>query len=186
MGLNITEIRVKLTGDPRNKLKAYCSVTFERSFVVRDLKIIEGAKGPFVAMPSRKLADRCSRCSHKNNLRAGFCNQCGARLDPDRADRDGRGRARLHADLAHPINSECRIQLHKAIVAAYTEEVEQSMQDGYKPKSFDDFDDDDFLDDDYINELTRRKHAREEARAKDGEASHGPAEGQRAAGGMDG
>jgi stage V sporulation protein G len=167
MGLNITEIRVKLTGDPRNKLKAYCSVTFENSFVVRDLKIIEGAKGPFVAMPSRKLADRCPQCSHKNNLRASYCNQCGGRLDSERAERDARGRARLHADLAHPINSECRIELHKAIVAAYQEELEQSKQAGYKPKSFDDFDEaDEFIDDDYVQELLRRKEERERERAR--------------------
>ena len=173
MTLNISEIRVKLTSDPRNKLKAYCSVTFENSFVVRDLKIIEGAKGPFVAMPSRKLADRCGRCGHKNNLRAGYCNQCGTTLDTERAARDLRGRARLHADLAHPINSDCRIQLHRAIVTAYAEEVEQSKEAGYKPKSFDDFDDDDFIDDDYISELMRRKHERE----RGSEAGSGPAAG---------
>ena len=53
----VTEVRVKLTDDPRNKLKAYCSITIDQAFVVRDLKIIEGHRGPFVAMPSRKLAD---------------------------------------------------------------------------------------------------------------------------------
>ena len=101
--LEITEIRVKLTDDPRNKLKAYCSVTIDDAFVVRDLKIIEGSKGPFVAMPSRKLADHCPRCGHKNHMRSCYCNQCGSQLDPDRAPRDERGRARLHADLAHPM-----------------------------------------------------------------------------------
>ena len=95
----VTEVRVKLTGDPRNKLKAYCSVTIDDAFVVRDLKIIDGSRGPFVAMPSRKLADHCSRCNHKNHLRAAYCNHCGAQLDPDRAQRDSRGRARLHADV---------------------------------------------------------------------------------------
>ncbi|MCA8941929.1 MAG: SpoVG family protein [Planctomycetes bacterium] len=171
MGLNITEIRVKLTSDPRNKLKAYCSVTFENAFVVRDLKIIDGAKGPFVAMPSRKLADRCPKCSHKNNLRASYCNQCGGRLDPQRAERDTRHRPRLHADLAHPINSDCRIQLHKAVVLAYSEELEQSKQAGYKPKTFDDFDDDEFIDDDYIHELLRRKEVRERERGDAGGAA---------------
>ena len=56
--MNITEVRVKLTMDPNSKLKGYCSVTLDDAFVVRDLKIIEDSKGPFVAMPSRKLADR--------------------------------------------------------------------------------------------------------------------------------
>jgi len=165
--LEITEIRVKLTDDPRNKLKAYCSVTIDDAFVVRDLKIIEGSKGPFVAMPSRKLADHCPRCGHKNRMRASYCNQCGVALDADRAPRDERGRARLHADLAHPINSQTRIELHKAVVRAYAEEVEAANRAGpsYKPKSFDDFDHlSDMIDADYLDELEQRQEERERRR----------------------
>lgn len=163
----ITEIRVKLTDDPRNKLKAYASVTIDDAFVVRDLKIIDGAKGPFLAMPSRKLADHCARCRHKNHLRAAYCNQCGARLDPDRATKDERGRARLHADLAHPINAATRIELHKAVVRAYAEEVEAAQRAGssYRPKSFDDFDAlSDMIDVEYLDELERRQEERERRR----------------------
>ena len=164
----VTEVRVKLTDDPRNKLKAYCSITIGQAFVVRDLKIIEGHRGPFVAMPSRKLADHCSRCHHKNHLRASFCNNCGTRLDPDRAPKDGRGRARLHADLAHPINSATRIEVHKAVVRAYAEEVEAARAAGesYRPKTFDDFDQwSEVADDEYVEELERRQEER--ARHKD-------------------
>ncbi len=171
LAVEITEIRIKLTGDPRNKLKAYCSVTFEDAFVVRDLKIIDGARGPFVAMPSRKLADNCSHCRSKNHLRASFCNQCGGQLDPDRAARDSRGRARLHADMAHPINSTCRIELHRLIVKAFQQEVEKSKQAGYKPMSFDDLDEhDDFLDDNYVHELQRRQDLRQQQRGVAGPA----------------
>jgi stage V sporulation protein G len=145
--VNITEIRVKLTNDRRNKLKAYCSITFDNAFVVRDLKVIEGGKGLFIAMPSRKLSDRCHHCGGKNHLRAAFCNACGGRLDADRAGEDERGRARLHADLAHPINSKCRLELHQAVVKALEEEIERSQQEGYVPTTFDDFDEvDDFFD----------------------------------------
>lgn len=167
----ITEIRVKLTDDPRNKLKAYASVTIDDAFVVRDLKIIEGAKGPFVAMPSRKLADHCPRCRHKNHLRAAYCNQCGARLDPDRAGKDERGRARLHADLAHPINAPTRIELHKAVVRAYLDEVEAAQRAGsaYRPKTFDDFDVlSDSIDDEYLEELERRQEERVRRRQQGG------------------
>jgi stage V sporulation protein G len=163
----VTEVRVKLTDDPRNKLKAYASVTIDDAFVVRDLKIIDGAKGPFVAMPSRKLADHCQRCHHKNHLRASYCNQCGGKLDPERAPRDGRGRARLHADLAHPINSATRIEVHKAVVRAYVEEAEAQQQAGasYRPKDFDDLDElNEILDAEYIDELERRQEERERRR----------------------
>lgn len=177
----ITEVRVKLTEDPRNKLKAYCSVTIDDAFVVRDLKIIEGNRGPFVAMPSRKLSDHCPRCHHKNHLRASFCNHCGTRLDPERAPRDARGRARLHADLAHPINSATRIEMHKAVVRAYAEEVEAASAAGsdYRPKSFEDFDQlSEVVDDEYVEELERRQEERERRRREAAEGSGEAAAGE--------
>jgi len=129
--VEITEVRIKLVQDNNERLQAFCSVTFDDAFVVRDLKIIEGTKGSFVAMPSRKLTDRCPQCGCKNHLRARFCNQCGAKLDEDRAIRDADGRAKLHADIAHPINSACREVIQGAVIRAYTEERERSKQPGY-------------------------------------------------------
>ena len=127
----ITEVRIKLMEDNNERLQAFCSVTFDDMFVIRDLKIIEGTKGSFVAMPSRKLTDRCHQCRCKNHLRARFCNQCGARLDEDRAMRGNDGRAKLHADIAHPINSTCREILQGAILKAYQEEKVRAKQPGY-------------------------------------------------------
>lgn len=151
--------------DRRSKLKGYCSVTLDNAFVIRDLKIIEGNKGPFVAMPSRKLADRCGGCGGKNALTAAYCNQCGGKLDPNRAPRDQRGRAKLHADLAHPINSVCRIELHRAVVRAFAEEVDRSEDGNYQPVSFDDLDDvSEFLDEAYLDQLARRDEARKASR----------------------
>ncbi len=129
--MEITEVRIKLVQDNNERLQAFCSVTFDDAFVVRDLKIIEGTKGSFVAMPSRKLTDRCQQCGCKNHLRARFCNQCGAKLDEDRAIRDADGRAKLHADIAHPINSACREVIQNAVIRAYQEERERSKQPGY-------------------------------------------------------
>ena len=139
----ITEVRIKLMEDnnENERLQAFCSVTFDDAFVVRDLKIIEGTKGSFVAMPSRKLTDRCMHCGCKNHLRARFCNQCGKKLDEDRASRDPDGRAKLHADIAHPINSGCREVVQAAVIKAYQEERERSKQPGYVC-TYDDFDGD--------------------------------------------
>jgi stage V sporulation protein G len=53
--MEITEIRISLRSD--NKLKAFASITLDNMLVIRGLKIIEGAKGVFVAMPSRKRPD---------------------------------------------------------------------------------------------------------------------------------
>jgi stage V sporulation protein G len=139
----ITEVRIKLMEDnnENERLQAFCSVTFDDAFVVRDLKIIEGTKGSFVAMPSRKLTDRCPGCGSKNHLRARFCNQCGSKLDEDRATRDADGRVKLHADIAHPINSACREVIQSAVLKAYQMERERSRQPGYVC-TYDDFDSD--------------------------------------------
>jgi stage V sporulation protein G len=127
----ITEVRIKLMEDNNERLLAFCSITFDDMFVVRDLKIIEGTKGSFVAMPSRKLTDRCPQCGSKNHLRARYCNQCGHKLNEDRATRDADGRAKLHADIAHPINSACREVIQTAILKAYHDERERAKQPGY-------------------------------------------------------
>ncbi|MDI6740130.1 MAG: SpoVG family protein [Candidatus Edwardsbacteria bacterium] len=55
--MQITEIRVSLRQGDDNKLLAFANVTFDNAFAVRGIKIIQGANGPFIAMPSRKLAD---------------------------------------------------------------------------------------------------------------------------------
>jgi stage V sporulation protein G len=139
----ITEVRIKLMedGNENERLQAFCSVTFDDAYVVRDLKIIEGTKGSFVAMPSRKLTDRCHGCGCKNHLRARFCNSCGGKLDEDRATRDADGRVKLHADIAHPINSACREVIQNAVLKAYHAEKERSKQPGYVC-TYDDFDSD--------------------------------------------
>ncbi len=53
--MDFTEVRVTLRDEPR--LKAFVNVTFDDDFVVRGMKVIEGRKGLFVAMPSRKGKD---------------------------------------------------------------------------------------------------------------------------------
>ncbi len=149
--MKITEVRVKLMEDRRDKLQAFCSITIDDGFVIRDLKIIEGAKGAFVAMPSRKLTDRCPKCGGKNHLRANHCNDCGHRLEGDRADKDSHGRAKLHADIAHPINAGCRELVQRMVLEAFKAELERSKQPGYVAPKLD-FGDEDFAEDDDAHE----------------------------------
>ena len=139
--VEITEVRVKLMEEAGERLQAFCSITFDDAFVIRDLKIIEGATGPFVAMPSRKLTAHCVQCGCKNHLRASYCNQCGARQKGQQAMKDDEGRAKLYADIAHPINSACREMIQQRVIQAYEEEKARSKLPGYVP-SYDDIDDD--------------------------------------------
>jgi stage V sporulation protein G len=136
--VEITEVRIKLMEEPGERLKAFCSITFDNCFVVRDLKIIDGSNGPFVAMPSRKLTSHCPGCGTKNHLRAPYCNQCGKRLSDSRAPKDADGRAKLYADIAHPINSYCREMIQDCVISEYYEEIERAKQPGYVSR-YDDF-----------------------------------------------
>jgi len=53
--MEITEITVTLRNE--EKLKAFVNITFDDQFVVRGLKVIKGATGFFISMPSRKMPD---------------------------------------------------------------------------------------------------------------------------------
>ncbi len=146
--MEITEVRVKLVEKSKERLRAFCSITFDGAFVIRDLKVIGSGAGDgvFVAMPSRKLCDRCPRCRAKNHLRARFCNECGHSLGERRVARDSHGRAKIHADVAHPINTECREMIQTAVIKAYGEELERSKSPEYRPPKFDEIDEA-FIDD---------------------------------------
>ena len=135
--MEITEIRIKLMDEPGERLRAFCSITLDDCFVIRDLKIIEGANGLFVAMPSRKLSARCQQCGTKNHTRAFYCNHCGQRQKTAPAARAEEGRPKLYADIAHPINTSCREMLQEKLVQAFQEEVRKSQLPGYVPSYFD-------------------------------------------------
>lgn len=112
--MEITEVRISRRTEDDGKLKGYAAVTFDDVFVVRDLKIIEGKNGLFVAMPSQKIHAPCPKCRKKNPVRSRFCNECGAKLPmKDKTRRE------LHRDIAHPVNSDMRSYLQNVIIEAY-------------------------------------------------------------------
>ncbi len=54
--MQVTDVRVRKI-EKEGKMKAIVSITFDNEFVIHDIKVIEGEKGLFIAMPSRKTAD---------------------------------------------------------------------------------------------------------------------------------
>ena len=130
--MDITEVRIKLMDSSEDRLRAFCSITLDHAFVVRDLKIIEGSNGPFVAMPSRKMTARCGRCGSKNHMRSNYCNQCGKRLRGAQDLQDIEGASnKLYADIAHPVNQACRDLIQHAVIREYRLELERAEQPGY-------------------------------------------------------
>ena len=132
--MELTEARVILKDSPDKKLKAYVTVTFDNAFVVRNIKVIEGTSGLFIAMPSRKVRQPCPKCHFKNEVRSKFCNQCGGQL-PNvapvapavpvahvTATEHGQGTQLEHKDIAHPITQTFRETLQKKVLEAYEKE----------------------------------------------------------------
>ena len=127
--MEITEVKVILKEGPDKKLKAYATLTLDNSFVVRNVKVIKGNKGLFVAMPSRKMREACPKCNYKNTIRSRFCNQCGAGLPISQPQpRQGMDEPRQseHRDIAHPITLECREYIQKKVLDAYEAELNKT------------------------------------------------------------
>jgi stage V sporulation protein G len=128
--MDITEVKIFLKEGQDKKLKAYATVTFDNCFVVRNIKVIEGNKGMFVAMPSRKIKDPCPKCNFRNAVRSKFCNQCGATLpiiEPKvYLPGDDSVRQSEHKDIAHPITAECRDYIQKKVLEAYENDKKAS------------------------------------------------------------
>ncbi len=123
--MEITEIRVFPKEGQDKKLKAYTTVTFDNAFVVRNIKVIQGASNLFIAMPSRKMKHSCSKCNFKNETGSKFCNQCGAQLPVSSSPVTSDAKAE-HRDIAHPITQEFREYLQSRILEAYEKEVSSS------------------------------------------------------------
>jgi len=88
--MEITEVRVFPVSE--EKLKAFVTITLDGCFVIRDLKVIHGTTGLFVAMPAKRRKDGTFK------------------------------------DIAHPLNSETRARMERAILAAYERELAKEIQ----------------------------------------------------------
>jgi len=127
--MEVTDVRIfKYESSANAKLKAYATITLDGAFVVRNLKVIEGSKGLFVAMPSERAKSACPKCGHWNAARSRFCNQCGAALNAvdQPMDHGGEGQEEVqaeHRETAHPITAECRTEIQKKVLAAYEKAV---------------------------------------------------------------
>ena len=124
--MDITEVRIFLKDSPDKKLRAYATVTFDNVFVVRNIKVIEGGGGLFIAMPSQKLKTACPKCGFRNEAKSKYCNQCAAQLPavvrPISSEAEANGSQSEHRDIAHPITQVFRDCLQKKVLEAYDSE----------------------------------------------------------------
>ena len=134
--MEITEIRIFSKEGQDKKLKAYATVTFDNVFVVRNIKVIQGSSGLFIAMPSRKMKHPCPKCNFKNETASKFCNQCGSALQSFPEGRMIKPSVEdvkaEHRDIAHPITQQFREYLESKILETYKKETAGTPQ----PSSF--------------------------------------------------
>ncbi len=123
--MEITEVKVFLKDSPDKKLRAYATVTFDNVFVVRNIKVIEGSSGLFIAMPSKKIKQPCIKCNFKNEARSKYCNQCGSQLPLSDRPLTAESVVNIqaeHKDIAHPITQSFREYLQKMVLEAFAQE----------------------------------------------------------------
>lgn len=132
--MEITEVRISLRENEGKRLKAYATVTFDNSFVVKNIKVVEGNNGLFVAMPARKAKQFCPRCGKKVDVGSRYCNHCGVQL-PLPPRETGENKQSTHQDLAHPINQEFRDYLQSKVLDAYNKEKELGPREPHKEES---------------------------------------------------
>ena len=116
--MKLTDIQIELVSFSSDRLRAFGRIVIDNSFMVRDIRVLEGNQGLFVAMPSRKVMRPCPKCKEKNHLSANYCNDCGGNLSKPQRE-SGSPEQRAFADIAHPINAICRDQIEKAVLAAF-------------------------------------------------------------------
>lgn len=165
--MQVTDVKVQVieNRNPKERLLGFATVTLDRSFVVRDIKVIRGDQGLFIAMPSRKATDHCRDCGGKNPVVAKYCMDCGKRL-PDQQPQGPGQRKKLYVDVAHPVNSKCRSMFHEAVLEEYERQRAQNSRksdsrhfsdagdgaDAPEEDSYDDYEDEEDVEDDDASE----------------------------------
>ena len=121
----ITDVKIALNEGNSGKLRAFATMTLDDAFVVRDIKIIDGKKGLFVAMPCSQSTERCPSCGKRNSLHSKYCSNCGKHL-PNAVNMSPDARKEEYRDIAHPICPECRDYIEQAIISAYRQREQSS------------------------------------------------------------
>lgn len=139
--MKISDIHIKLSDEIIDSIKnkqdpnkvtgllAYCTIIIDAEFVINDLKIINGYKGIFIAMPNRKVATRW-KCGHKNPIDSTYCCQCGKKLGTQKTNSDDD--QRKFVDIAHPITAECRQLIHNNILEKFKSELKTYSDSKYE------------------------------------------------------
>ena len=118
--MEITSIRISKIKSENSIVKAVVSVVFDTCFVVNNIKIIDGIRGLFIGMPSRKSRIECQMCKAKIDSGSIYCSECGKSVPIKAGEYDSRKDDR---DIAHPITNDFREHVSQRILEEYNNDV---------------------------------------------------------------
>lgn len=122
----ITDVSIYIPEKTIGHLLAFCQIVVDDCMVIKDIRILNGEKSKWIAMPSRKIQYGCPYCKSKNNLKAKFCNDCGKELP--KTYENVFDRRMLYDDVAHPINPVFRNYIEEVILAEYERLLQEMKQ----------------------------------------------------------
>lgn len=105
----ITDVNIILAKN-NERLLAYASITIDRVFVIKDIKIIKGNERTIVAMPDKQRSVACDSCDYKIRQRDKFCPHCGKELTFAPIE---------YIDICHPIENGFRHYIDMVIMEKY-------------------------------------------------------------------
>lgn len=121
----ITEVKITLTQNQRNPVRAYASFVMCRCFCVRSIRIVDIGQGPFVAMPSRRREASCPSCGSVVFWRHKYCSSCRHDLEEFWLHVASEGQS--HFDIAHPTHQKMRDLLNTLILKAFYESIKKEV-----------------------------------------------------------
>ncbi len=122
--MEITEVKLRLSTKKKDKVKAYATITLDNCFVIRGIRLIEGPRSLFVAMPSEPLKKPCPQCGSRIPVTNRFCPHCGIHL----GNFSHLSAPQTTRDIAHPINQETRNYITEKIIEAYNQRLAELGQ----------------------------------------------------------
>jgi len=107
----ITNVDIILAQN-NERLLAFCTITIDDCFVIKDIRIIKGDERLVVAMPDKQRSEPCEHCKFRIRQRDRHCPRCGKQLTSKTIE---------YVDICFPINSESRSAIDNVILEKYLE-----------------------------------------------------------------
>lgn len=121
--LFVTGVSIELVDDPRHpSCLATVSITFDGSFIIHGIRLVQAHSGLYVAMPDERQKEPCRSCGHRQPIGKNFCADCG------RPDPTSRPKGKTTRDIAHPLNQDCRKMIHDEVIRAFIRTWQRELE----------------------------------------------------------